>query len=204
MPAEVLNRAFEPFFTTKDVGKGTGLGLSMVYGFAKQSNGHVSLYSEPGLGTSVRLYLPVAGDAESRPGPAASEAAAPRRTGSETIMVVEDDPFVRNYTVANLENLGYRVEVAANGREALQRLQAGERPDLVFSDVVMPGGVSGWDLAAAIRNLAPQMRVLLTSGYPWETRAGGAGVVPDVAILSKPYGLVELAARIRAALDENR
>ncbi len=199
MSPETLERAFEPFFTTKEVGKGSGLGLSMVYGFVKQSNGHVTIYSEADLGTSVRIYLPAAeGATQSWSAAAPPGTQAPR--GAESILVVEDDEHVRSHAISSLRSLGYRVEVASDGREALHLLQSGARPDLLFTDVVMPGGISGWELAAQARKLAPQLRVLFTSGYPQETltRRGEA----NAPVLSKPYRLLDLARRVREALDE--
>lgn len=201
MDAETLEHVFEPFFTTKEVGKGSGLGLSMVYGFARQSNGHVTIYSEPGLGTSVRLYLPAA---------AASEHASATRTndflkaprGKETVLVVEDDPFVRSHAIGTLESLGYRVMVAGDGREALNMLRGGARPVLLFTDVVMPGGLNGWELAEQARTMAPDLRVLFTSGYPQEALTSRSQIDPNAHILTKPYRKADLARAVREALDE--
>jgi PAS domain S-box-containing protein len=201
MDAETLQHVFEPFFTTKEVGKGSGLGLSMVYGFVKQSNGHVTIYSEPGLGTSVRLYLPVA-DGQEAPETAAREnGAGPPPRGSETILVVEDDPFVRSHAIASLESLGYSIVVAADGREALALLTSGVRPNLLFTDIVMPGGITGWELAAQARELAPGMRVLFTSGYPQEALTRRGRIDAQAPMLAKPFRLAELARRVRETLD---
>lgn len=198
MTQDVRERAFEPFFTTKDVGKGSGLGLSMVYGFVKQSNGHVTIYSGAGLGTSVRLFLPIA--TESAPTkPARDE--RPAIGGNEVVLVVEDDAFVRGHAISSLEGLGYRVHVAADGREALQALQGGARPHLLFTDIVMPGGVSGWELAAKAREMIPHLRVLYTSGYPLETLTNRGHLDPTAHLLSKPYRLADLARGVRAVLD---
>ncbi|HVO15908.1 MAG TPA: PAS domain S-box protein [Alphaproteobacteria bacterium] len=200
MPPEVIERAFEPFFTTKDVGKGSGLGLSMVYGFVKQSNGHVTIYSEPGLGTTVRLYLPAASTSVAKP-----EASTPRTEvlprGDATILIAEDDPFVRAYAVATLESLGYRVVEAADGRDALARLAQDAAIALLFSDIVMPGGMSGWELAERAQRLKPGLKVLLTSGYALETLASRGRLQPDMAVLGKPYRKAELARRLREVLD---
>jgi PAS domain S-box-containing protein len=201
MPPEIRARVFEPFFTTKEVGKGSGLGLSMVYGFIKQSNGHVSIYSEVGLGTTIRLYLPV--DA------AAAEVAAsvtPAVTekmpgGKEWVLVVEDDHFVRTYAISCLESLGYRVTPAENARDAERLLAQGVAIDLIFSDVVMPGGMSGWDLVEQARLLRPGIKVLLTSGHPLETLQTHSRAAITEAILNKPYRKAELARRVRAVLD---
>jgi PAS domain S-box-containing protein len=200
IPPDVLKQVFEPFFTTKAVGKGSGLGLSMVYGFIKQSNGHVSIYSEPGLGTTVRLYLPTSpGDSRAR-----VEASSPAGLvrGTETILVVEDDPFVRGYAVASLEDLGYQVIMAENGVEALTRLNE-VTPDLLFTDVVMPGGVNGWELAERAKQLQPGLKVLLTSGYPLETLTSRGRVSEEAHILNKPYRKTELASRLRIALGDD-
>jgi PAS domain S-box-containing protein len=200
MSPETLGRAFEPFFTTKDVGKGSGLGLSMVYGFVKQSNGHVTIYSEIGLGTSVRLYLPIAeGVAEAAPRMQTDKDKAPR--GSETVLVIEDDTFVRGHAITSLESLGYRVMVAADGRQGLALLEHGARPDLLFTDIVMPGGVNGWELATQARKLMPELRVLYTSGYPVEALKGRADIDPSATLLAKPYRLADLAQRVRDTLD---
>ena len=199
MPKAVLDRAFEPFFTTKEVGKGSGLGLSMVYGFAKQSNGHVSIYSEPGLGTTVRIYLPaLTAKAKDAAVPVPWEVVP---SGAETVLIVEDDPFVRSYAVMSLQTLGYHVIAAVDGREAMQQLQTGAHIDLLFTDIVMPGGVNGWELAGLARKTRPDLRVLLTSGYALETLAANGHLQEGSAILSKPYRKAELARRLREALS---
>ena len=199
MPREVLERVFEPFFTTKEVGKGSGLGLSMVYGFVKQSNGHVAIYSEPGLGTTVRIYLPAATAAGDQM-PMLAPARELMATGHETVLIAEDDPFVRSYAVASLENLGYRVVEAVDGREALAKLAADGEVDLLFTDVVMPGGINGWELAERARTLRPGLKVLLTSGYALETLAERGRLPSGALILNKPYRKTELAKRLREAL----
>jgi PAS domain S-box-containing protein len=201
MDATVAERAFEPFFTTKDVGKGSGLGLSMVYGFIKQSNGHVTLYSEPGLGTTVKLYIPAAKGTEMRhEDEEIREVDSPQ--GSGTILVVEDDPFVRGYAVGCVESLGYQVITATNGREALRTLDDHlDRIDMLFSDIVMPGGVGGWELAQKAWQKKPGLKVLLTSGYQLETMAGEINTNPHVSILNKPYRKTQLAQRIREILQ---
>jgi PAS domain S-box-containing protein len=198
MPKRVLERAFEPFFTTKEVGKGSGLGLSMVYGFAKQSNGHVTIYSEPGLGTTVRIYLPAA--LEKTQGVPLAVEKEVVQSGSEMVLVVEDDPFVRSYAVMSLESLGYKVISAVDGKEALQTLGAAPHVDLLFTDVVMPGGVNGWELAGLARKERPELRVLLTSGYALETLAANGHVRQGALILEKPYRKAELARLVREAL----
>jgi CheY-like chemotaxis protein len=197
MPSEVVARAFEPFFTTKDVGKGTGLGLSMVYGLAKQSRGHVKIYSELGHGTSIKLYLPrAAGDIAVR-----SAAAVEAATGtSATILVVEDDASVRAVAVGILEGLGYRVLQAGDGRAALEILQTPEKIDLLFSDVVMPNGLSGQDLLVEARALRPGLKALLASGYSERFIHGNDVATQGVRILNKPYRREMLSKAIREAL----
>jgi signal transduction histidine kinase len=171
MPNEVIERVFEPFFTTKEVGKRSGLGLSMVYGFVKQSNGHVSIYSEPDLGTTIRIYLPQAGTKSGRPLAQSLTDNDSLPNGTETVMIVEDDPFVRSYAVMRLESLGYSVIAAVDGDDALQKLRADMHVDILFTDVVMPGGINGWELVDLARQLRPGLPVLLTSGYALETLA---------------------------------
>jgi CheY-like chemotaxis protein len=194
---------FEPFFTTKDVGKGSGLGLSMVYGFIKQSNGHVAIYSEPGLGTTVRLYLPAAKIPKQPVAEDSGPAVDPELRGIETVLVIEDDSFVRGYAVGTLESLGYRVIVAGDGQEGIAKLrQYGEQIDVLFSDIVMPGGLGGWELAERAQELQPGVKILLTSGYPLETMT--ANFRPNIksAILHKPYRKADLALRLREILDQ--
>ena len=202
MSADILDRVFEPFFTTKEVGKGSGLGLSMVYGFVKQSNGHVAIYSEPRLGTAVRLYLPTArqdGQKSKKAFGDDERVAAPG--GTETVLVVEDDSFVRGYAVACLESLGYHVITAADGKSALAKLRNGEKLDILFTDIVMPGGISGLDLMEEARKLRPGLRVLLTSGYPLETLAARGKLTVSATILNKPYRKAELARRLREVMQ---
>lgn len=200
MTAEVKSRVFEPFFTTKEAGKGSGLGLSMVYGFIKQSNGHVSIYSEVGLGTSVRLYLPVA-DKNTAVGDNAEKDMTPLRGGRETVLLVEDDAYVQSYAISLLESLGYKVITASDGHDALQKLEGGQRPDIMFSDVVMPGGMSGAELARRARAVVPGLKVLLTSGYPMETLGSKHRIEITDQLLHKPYRKAELARRLREILD---
>ncbi|MGX1324214.1 PAS domain S-box-containing protein [Bradyrhizobium sp. USDA 377] len=197
MATDVIERAFEPFFTTKEVGKGSGLGLSMVYGFARQSGGHVSIYSEPGLGTTVRIYLPHAGGEQSLADIAAREEAAPR--GHETILVAEDDPFVRSSVTLRVEALGYRVISAVNGKEALQLLRTNPAIDLLFTDIVMPGGMSGWELADQARRIRPGLPVVFSSGYALETLVEQGRAHAQSIVLTKPYRNAELARRLREA-----
>lgn len=199
MPPEVLAHVFEPFFTTKDVGKGTGLGLSMIYGFAKQSGGHAKIYSEVGHGTTVRLYLPRLTNQSIGSSPAA--AAASQEGGGETILVVEDNPDVRRLVLRQLRDLGYEVIEAANGPQALRILDDGASIDLLFTDVVMPGGMTGRQLAEAAKARCPGLKTLFTSGYTEDSILRLGKLDPGVRLLSKPYRKHELATRIREALD---
>jgi PAS domain S-box-containing protein len=199
MKKDVLDRVFEPFFTTKEVGKGSGLGLSMVYGFVKQSNGHVAIYSEPDLGTTVRIYLPATGTAGER-APRLVPEAETSAIGRETVLIAEDDPFVRAYAVTCLENLGYHVIEAVDGRDALNKIAGGARADLLFTDVVMPGGINGWELAESARRMRPNLKVLLTSGYALEALAERGRLPAGAVVLNKPYRKAELGRRMREAL----
>lgn len=189
MSPDVRARAFEPFFTTKDVGKGTGLGLSQVYGFVRQSGGQIEIESRPGEGTSLRLYLPRTDIAAERPG---SEPTLDEPHFSGTILLVEDDPDVRLITAETLEMLGYTVCEAGSGAEALAMLQTGARFDVLFSDVIMPNGLNGVELASAARTLLPGLKILLASGYPRETLARHGKAADDFAFLHKPYPLAAL------------
>ncbi len=200
MPKEVIERAFDPFFTTKDVGKGTGLGLSMVYGFVKQSRGHVKIYSEVGHGTSIRIYLPrsmtesdVAADALQRP--------EQKSSGGESILVVEDDAAVRRVAVAILENLGYRVLQAGDGKSALEILGRADGIDLLFTDLIMPNGMNGMELLEKARALRPNLRALFTSGYSEEFLKGRSGD-DGVPMVGKPYRRHRLAEAVRDALGK--
>jgi PAS domain S-box-containing protein len=203
MSPEVAARAVEPFFTTKQPGSGTGLGLSMVYGFVKQSGGHLRIYSEPGLGTTVNLYLPRADVVGETPGATLQPVASSIPRGSETVLLVEDNADVRTMATMQLRELGYRVLTAEHGPAAVAILESDEPIDLLFTDSVMPLGMSGRDLAEAARKLRPGIKVLFTTGYrgfrPQEEAAQGSA--DD--ILLKPYRKQELAQRIRNALDRN-
>ena len=200
MTSDVAARAFEPFFTTKEVGKGSGLGLSMVYGFVKQSNGHVSIYSEPGLGTTVRIYLPnvTLNGSRSSSQPAADEDALPR--GNETILVVEDDPFVRSSVILRVESLGYKVVLAVDGREAVMKLRTNPEIDVLFTDIVMPGGMSGWEVAELAQQMRPGLPTVFTSGYALEALVDQGRAPVKSIVLTKPYRKAELAHRLREAL----
>jgi PAS domain S-box-containing protein len=197
MPAEVVKRAFDPYFTTKAHGKGSGLGLSMVHGFAKQSLGHVALYSEPGHGTTVRLFLPVADEVQ--PGEARSARRPADATGNEAILMVEDNEEVRLVGSRFLADLGYRVYHAGDAEQALALLATQQDIKLLFTDIVLPGRFGGKELAAEARRLHPDLALLFTSGYA-SGAIEGVDRLPG-ALLDKPYRRDSLAAAVRAALD---
>jgi PAS domain S-box-containing protein len=199
IPEAIRHRVFEPFFTTKDVGKGTGLGLSMIYGFVKQSNGHIKLYSEEGYGTTFKLYLPRAAASVAETMEELPDAAL--EGGSETILVVEDDPLVRSSVTTQLQNLGYRTLTAANASEALAIAEAGEPFDLLFTDVIMPGGMNGRQLAEAMTARRSPLKVLFTSGYTQNAIIHHGRLDPGVHLLAKPYRKSELAGMVRRAID---
>ncbi|CAN7279263.1 CHASE3 domain-containing protein [Bradyrhizobium sp. LjRoot220] len=197
MSKEIQDKVFEPFFTTKEVGKGSGLGMSMVYGFVKQSGGHIRIYSEEGHGTTIKLYLPPArGQA-----PAAVAAAAPLVGGSETILVVEDDQLVRNFVTTQLQSLGYQTLDTSDGPSALQAVANGLPFDLLFTDVILPNGISGRQLADEVAKRRPGIKVLYTSGYTDNAIVHQGRLDPGVLLLSKPYRKSQLAKMIRQALD---
>ncbi|MBB5518719.1 hybrid sensor histidine kinase/response regulator [Amphiplicatus metriothermophilus] len=202
MEPEVAERAFEPFFTTKGPGKGAGLGLAMVYGFVKQSRGHVKIYSEPGQGTAIRIYLPRAAPAEASAEEDDRRAADGVPGGTESILLVEDDPLVRENAERILKNLGYRVLSADRGASALAILERGDPVDLLFTDVVMPGGIAGPELAARAAELRPGIRVLFTSGYTESAVVHHGRLDPGVNLIRKPYGRKALARKLRQTLDE--
>jgi CheY-like chemotaxis protein len=198
MSPETVSQIFEPFFTTKQLGKGTGLGLSMVFGFLKQSGGHVSVYSELGQGTTFRLYLPRAVSET-----VSVEAAEPQqilRGAGETVLVVEDNPSMRRVALRQLRELGYRVLECDRAAAALDLLQR-EPVDLLFTDIVMPGGLDGIELARIAQERWPELKVVLTSGFPQARVDGNGGQLGTLLLLSKPYHKEELAAALRAMLD---
>jgi PAS domain S-box-containing protein len=196
MSKEVQDRVFEPFFTTKEVGEGSGLGMSMVYGFVKQSGGYIRIYSEEGHGTTIKLYLPPA----RRQTEAAAPAAAPLLRGWETIMVVEDDPLVRNFVAAQLQSLGYKTVAAADARAALVIIDNGQPFDLLFTDVIMPGGMTGRQLADETAKRRPGIKVLYTSGYTDNAIVHHGRLDKGVLLLTKPYRKSQLAKMVRLAL----
>jgi PAS domain S-box-containing protein len=200
MDKTTQERAFEPFFTTKEVGKGTGLGLSQVYGFARQSAGHVRIYSEIGEGTTVKIYLPRSvSDAEKSVTDASNDVS--RWTGRERILVVEDDDSLRGYASEILEELGYRVLSASDGVAALEILGREDRIDLLLTDVVMPGGLNGRQLADKATFLRPFLRVLYMTGYTRDPIIHQGRLDAEINLISKPFSFKELAAKVRQRLD---
>jgi PAS domain S-box-containing protein len=202
MDEATVSHAFEPFFTTKPVGQGTGLGLSQVYGFVKQSGGHVKIYSEPGEGTTVKIYLPRLLLAEVAVDEVEPELAAPDADAGETILVVEDDDDVRTYSVDILRELGYRVVEAHDGPSALRLLERQTRVDLLFTDVVLPGGMTGAQVAQQARALRPGLKVLFTTGYARNAIIHQGRLDKGVRLITKPFGSAELAAKVRDVIDE--
>jgi signal transduction histidine kinase/CheY-like chemotaxis protein len=198
IPAAIIDKVFNPFFTSKGPGKGTGLGLSMVYGFVKQSAGHIRIYSEEGHGTTIRMYLPPGSGA---PSAAPEDRAASVEGGQETILVVEDDRLVRGYVLAQLHSLGYATLEAANAAEALAIADAGEAFDLLFTDIIMPGSMNGRQLASAMQRLRPRTPVLFTSGYTENAIVHHGRLDTGILLLAKPYRKSELARMIRKALE---
>jgi signal transduction histidine kinase/CheY-like chemotaxis protein len=197
IPAGILDNVFEPFFTTKDVDKGSGLGLSMVYGFVKQSNGHIKIYSEEGHGTTVRIYLPpVTGLAPS----VEAASVASIEGGDETILVVEDDNLVRTFVLAQIRSLGYLTLEAVNAAEALVVIDSPQKIDLLFTDMIMPGSMNGRQLADAALQRRDSLKVLFTSGYSNEAIIHHGHLDAGVLLLAKPYRKSDLAHMIRAAL----
>ncbi|WP_018989163.1 PAS domain S-box protein [Aromatoleum toluclasticum] len=200
MPSEVLQRAFDPFFTTKETGKGSGLGLAMVYGFVKQSGGHVKIYSEPGTGTTVKLFLPIV----TRPaGTLPTDAPAPRpdASGCETILVVEDEDDVRELVCRVLGGLGYRMLQAPEGRTALALLSQHPGIDLLLTDVILSGGMNGPEIARQARQLRPDLKLLYTSGYTGNALLELEAIPGEFRMISKPYVIEDLAQMVREVLD---
>ncbi|MBR1142963.1 ATP-binding protein [Bradyrhizobium sp. AUGA SZCCT0431] len=198
IPGSLLDKVFEPFFTTKEVGKGSGLGLSMVYGFVKQSNGHIKIYSEEGHGTTVKLYLPQAAGVPDAL--AAVTGISGGEHGDESILIVEDDALVREYVVAQISRFGYHTLAAGNAAEALAIIDRPERIDLLFTDVIIPGGLNGRQLAIEALKRRPGLKVLYTSGYTENAIVHHGRLDAGVLLLPKPYLSSDLARMIRTAL----
>src|SRR3954452_9780482 len=202
IPGSLLDKVFEPFFTTKGLGKGSGLGLSMVYGFVKQSNGHIKIYSEQGHGTTVKLYLPQASctPAMDADAPLSGRGFAESWRGDETILIVEDDVLVREYVLTQIERLGYRTLTAGTAAEALEIIDGPGHIDLLFTDVIMPGGMNGRQLATEAVKRRSGLKVLYTSGYTENAIVHHGRLDAGVLLLPKPYLSSDLARMIRIAL----
>jgi PAS domain S-box-containing protein len=198
IPAAIRDKVFEPFFTTKAPGKGTGLGLSMVYGFVKQSGGHIKIYSEEGQGTTIKIYLPQARETDKV---LEIVPAAPVEGGQETVLIVEDDALVRNFVTGQLKSLGYTTLVAGNAAEALKLIDQGATLDLLFTDVIMPGTMNGRQLAEEVVKRLPSVKVLFTSGYTQNAIFHHGRLDPDIILLPKPYRKADLARMVRVALS---
>jgi len=200
MSAAVQARAFDPFFTTKPIGQGTGLGLSMVYGFARQSEGHARIYSEQGQGTTVKIYLPRHGAAATEVPGTAAEAVQPKAQSGETVLVVEDETSVRELVVDVLNDLGYRALEAADGPASLQVLRSGERIDLLITDVGLPG-MNGRQVADAAREQRPDLKVLFITGYAENAAMANGFLAPGMEMVTKPFAIDALATRIRDMIN---
>src|SRR3984885_3423655 len=201
---EVIARVFEPFYTTKPIGEGTGLGLSMIYGFAKQSGGQVRIYSEVGKGTTVFIYLPRHyGEVEDE-GPSTKSRALPRSEQGETVLVVDDEPTVRMLITDILEELGFTWIEAGDSAAGLKVLQSDVRIDLLVTDVGLPGGMNGRQMADAGRASRPDLKVLFITGYAENAAVGNGQLAPGMAVLTKPFPMETMAARIRSMIEASR
>jgi CheY-like chemotaxis protein len=200
MSSEVKARAFDPFFTTKPTGQGTGLGLSMIYGFTQQSGGQVRIYSEEGEGTTVRIYLPRHQGEADEEQEQAMLSEAPRAEAGETVLIVDDEPSVRMLVTDVLEELGYAAVEAADGVAGLKLLESDMRIDLLITDVGLPGGVNGRQMADAARRVRPKLRVLFITGYAENASIGNGRLAPGMHVMVKPFGMEMLASRIRAII----
>ncbi|EPX59214.1 hypothetical protein D187_003118 [Cystobacter fuscus DSM 2262] len=205
MPPEVIARAFEPFFTTKPIGQGTGLGLSMIYGFARQVDGHVRIYSEVGRGTTIKLYMPRHVGEGAQAGEVRPELTPlPRAQEGETVLVVEDDPAVRMLVLEILEDLGYAALEAKDARSALPILEGKGRIDLLVTDVGLPGGMNGRQMAEVARQCRPELQVLFITGYAEGASVRGGFLAPGMEMITKPFALDVLAARIREMIERKQ
>ncbi len=201
MPPEVLARAFEPFYTTKPTGEGTGLGLSMVYGFARQSGGQVRIYSEVGQGTTVCIYLPrYYGELARDDEPTKAVDMSPSGH-SETVLIVDDEPTVRMLISDILEELGYVAVEAADSVAGLKLLQSDARIDLLVTDVGLPGGMNGRQMADAARITRPELKVLFITGYAENSVLGNGRLAPGMAVMTKPFPVETMAARIKQMIE---
>ena len=201
MPPEVIARVFEPFFTTKPLGQGTGLGLSMIYGFAQQSGGQVRIYSEVGKGTTVCIYLPRHyGEVDDDDGPA-HEMTLPRSDQGETVLIVDDEPTVRMLVTDILADLGYTAIEAGDSATGLKLLQSDVRIDLLVTDVGLPGGMNGRQVADAARSLRPDLKVLFITGYAENAAVGNGHLEPGMELLTKPFTMQGLAAKVAEMMN---
>jgi CheY-like chemotaxis protein len=202
MPAEVAAMAFDPFFTTKPLGMGTGLGLSMIYGFAKQSGGRVSIHSKVGEGTAVCIELPRSEAVAEEKAEPAGVAAAPRADRGETVLVVDDEASLRMLIVEVMQDLGYATLEAGDGAEALRWLRSGRRIDLLVTDVGLPGGMNGRQVADAARSERPQLKVLFVTGYAESTVLGHGTLDAGMHVMTKPFEMDALARRVKELIDQ--
>ena len=203
MPPDVIERAFDPFYTTKPTGQGTGLGLSMVYGFAKQSGGQVRIYSEVGAGTTVRIYLPRHHGEDSEEDVPSEVAVMPWAESGETVLVVDDEPTIRMLLTETLQELGYTPIEAADGPAGLKVLQSNVRIDLLITDVGLPGGINGRQMADAARQSRPRLKVLFITGYANNAAIGNGYLEPGMHVLTKPFAMDKLASKIQAIIAES-
>jgi PAS domain S-box-containing protein len=203
MEPNVVLRAFDPFFTTKPIGMGTGLGLSMIYGFARQSGGQVRISSKLGSGTTIRMYLPRYFGATQEKEATETLSAAPRAADGETVLVVDDEPMVRMLVVEVLEELGYTAIEAADGASGLKVLQTGSRIDLLITDVGLPGGMNGRQMADAARQTRPELKVLFITGYAESAVIGNTQLAPGMQVITKPFAMDKMADRIKAMVAGN-
>jgi CheY-like chemotaxis protein len=202
MPPDVIARAFDPFFTTKPIGKGTGLGLSMIYGFAKQSEGQVRIYSEVGQGTTVKIYLPHYRGKKAEDTVEEEAQTAPGAEADETVLVVDDEPTVRMLIGDTLAELGYEGLEAADAAAGLKILQSQAKIDLLITDVGLPGGMNGKQMADAARAARPDLKVLFITGYAENAAISNGHLEPGMHVMSKPFAMDTLAARIRSIIEE--
>jgi CheY-like chemotaxis protein len=202
MTPDVIARAFEPFFTTKPIGQGTGLGLSMIYGFVRQSGGQVRIYSEVGEGTTMCLYLPRHYGASEEGEGAPDLSQAPRAEQGQTVLVVDDEPTVRMLVAEVLEDLGYTAIEAADGSAGLKMLRSDARIDLLVTDVGLPGGMNGRQMADAARVTRPDLKVLFITGYAENAILGNGRLEPGMQVMTKPFVMEALASRIRELITK--